>query len=128
MMILMPSANDANDDGKYFYDQATLDATFEDSGYIPASKCSEVPWSEYRRRDRSRSAEWLLIPRLIISLLLQVPPLAAREAEVVARPCVDVAPVHSCRLGHDEPAEGNGAAGVDSGGGIVAGANRILHA
>lgn len=50
------------------------------------------------------------------------------EAGVVVRPCVDVASVRSCRSGHDEAAKGNDAAGVDSGGGIVTGVNRILHA
>lgn len=49
------------------------------------------------------------------------------EVEVAARPCADVAPVRNCS-GHGEPAEGSDAADVDSGGGIVAVANRILHA
>lgn len=110
-----------------FCGQATLDATVEDSGYIPASKCSEVSWSRSCRSGKSRSTKWLVSSCLIISPPLQVPQ-AAGEAEAAARPCVDVAPVHSCRSGHGEAEEGNGAAGVDSGGGTVAAANRIPRA
>ena len=96
-------------------------------GIFPQANAAKYRGASIVEATTSRSAKWFLPPCPIISLPLRVP-LAVMEVEAAARPCVDVAHVHSCRSGHGEPAGGNDAAGVDSGGGIVAVANRTLHA